>query len=149
MDYLGLKSGYISKMLNQPRNFKYKKLKKKFLKNFIENRSFTLKKGKIGLKTLTNFRITARQIEAIRQVISRTLRRKGKIWINLFPFLPATSKPIGARMGKGKGSVVFWYMPIDVGTVLFEITGISFYKARLALLKGAKKLPIKTKLIFR
>ena len=136
-------------MLNQPRNFKYKKLKKKFLKKFIENRAYRLKKGKIGLKTLTNFKITARQIESIRQVISRTLRRKGKIWINIFPFLPITSKPIGARMGKGKGSVNFWYMPIDVGTILFEISGVSFYKARLALLKGAKKLPIKIKLIFR
>ncbi len=136
-------------MLSQPRNFKYKKLKKKFLKKFIENRCYKLKKGKIGLKTLTNFRITARQIEAMRQVISRTLRRRGKIWINIFPSLPATNKPIGARMGKGKGTVSFWYLPIDVGTILFEITGVPLFKARLALLKGSKKLPIKTKLIFR
>lgn len=149
MVYLVLKFGYIIKMLSQPRNFKYKKLKKKFLKKFIENRSYKLKKGKIGLKTLTNFRITARQIECIRQVISRTLRRRGKIWINIFPSIPATTKPIGARMGKGKGAVSFWYIPVDVGTILFEITGVTFFKARLALLKGAKKLPIRTKLIFR
>jgi large subunit ribosomal protein L16 len=84
----------------------------------------------------------------MRQVISRTLRRRGKIWINVFPS-SATNKPIGARMGKGKGTVSFWYLPIDVGTILFEITGVPLFKARLALLKGSKKLPIKTKLIFR
>jgi len=136
-------------MLNQPRNYKYKKLKKTFLKNFVENHSFRLNKGKIGLKALSNFKVTARQIEAVRQVISRTLRRRGKIWINLFPFLPSTSKPIGTRMGKGKGSTSFWYMPIEAGTLLFEITGVSIFKARLALTKGTKKLPIKTKIIFR
>jgi large subunit ribosomal protein L16 len=72
-----------------------------------------------------------------------------KIWVNIFPHLPVTSKPTENRMGKGKGSISYWAAPTKIGTILFEITGVPFSKAKNALLQGANKLPIKTKVIFR
>jgi len=136
-------------MLLQPNKTKFKKLKKKYLTNIVETRSFKLHQGNIGLKAITSLRITARQIEAIRQCITRELGRKGKLWVNIFPHIPVTSKPTENRMGKGKGAISYWCAPIKIGTILFEITGVPLTKAKLALLKGANKLPIKTKIILR
>jgi large subunit ribosomal protein L16 len=85
----------------------------------------------------------------VRQCINRDLKRRGKVWINIFPSIPVTSTPTENRMGKGKGSVSYWCAPIKIGTVLFEISGVSLLKAKQALLKGANKLPIKTKIIIR
>jgi len=136
-------------MLLQPNRTKFKKLKKKYLSNILETRSFKLNQGTIGLKALGSLRITARQIEAVRQCVTRELGRKGKVWVNIFPHIPVTSKPTENRMGKGKGAISYWCAPIKIGTILFEITGVSLVKAKLALLKGANKLPIKTKIVLK
>jgi large subunit ribosomal protein L16 len=134
-------------MLKQPKRIKFKRLKKTYLKNCLETRSFHLNHGFIGLKASSSLRITARQMEALRQCLSRELKRRGKIWFNIFPHTPVSSKPTENRMGKGKGSLDYWCTPIKVGTVLVEIGGISFFKAKEALLKGRNKLPIKSSLI--
>lgn len=136
-------------MLLQPRQNKYKKLKKRYIKNqIIETKSFILRYGQIGLKALSSNKITARQIEAARQCINRELNRKGKIWINIFPSVPVTKKPTENRMGKGKGSVDHWIAPVKAGSILLEISGVPFAKAKLALLKGSFKLPLSTKIVF-
>jgi large subunit ribosomal protein L16 len=96
-----------------------------------------------------SLRITARQIEAVRQCVTRELGRRGKVWVNIFPHIPVTSKPTENRMGKGKGAISYWCVPVKIGTILFEITGVSLITAKLALLKGANKLPIKTKIVFQ
>jgi len=93
--------------------------------------------------------MTSRQIEAVRQCVNRELGRSGKIWINIFPHIPVTSKPTENRMGKGKGSVSYWCAPIKTGTILFEIEGVPLLKAKQALTKGGNKLPIKTKIIIK
>jgi len=134
-------------MLKQPKQTKFKKLKKTYLKNCLETRSFCLRKGFVGLKAGESLRITARQIEALRQCISRELKRRGKIWINIFPNIPVCSKPTENRMGKGKGSVDYWCAPVKVGAILIEIGGVPFFKAKQALLKGRNKLPIKARLV--
>lgn len=135
-------------MLLQPKQFKHRKLKKRYIKNqLIETKSCRLTYGQIGLKALSSARISARQIESVRQCINRNLSRKGKIWINVFPSIPVTSKPTENRMGKGKGAVSYWIAPIKSGKILFEITGVSTSKAKAALLKGASKLPIATKIV--
>ena len=136
-------------MLLQPKKTNFKKLKKGFLKHSLETKSHNLNFGIIGLKSLGTTHITARQIEAVRQCINRDLKRRGKVWINIIPSIPVTSTPTENRMGKGKGSVSYWCAPIKIGTVLFEISGVSLLKAKQALLKGANKLPIKTKIIIR
>jgi len=136
-------------MLLQPNRTKFKKLKKKYLTSCLETRSFKLHQGKIGLKAMGSLRITARQIEAVRQCVTRELGRRGKVWVNIFPHIPVTSKPTENRMGKGKGAISYWCVPVKIGTILFEITGVSLITAKLALLKGANKLPIKTKIVFQ
>jgi large subunit ribosomal protein L16 len=136
-------------MILQPKRTKYKKNKKNYLSNKIETKSYKLKHGFIGLKSLESTRITARQIEAVRKCVNRELGRKGKVWINIFPHIPVTGKPSENRMGKGKGSIDYWCSPVKIGSVLFEICGVSFAKAKTALLKGSNKLPVKTKIIFK
>jgi len=103
----------------------------------------------IGLKSVETLRITSRQIEAVRQCINRELGRRGKIWVNIFPHIPVTSKPTENRMGKGKGAVSYWCVPVKIGTILFEITGVPLLKARQALIKGSNKLPIKTRIVLK
>ena len=100
--------------------------------------------GNIGLKANQSGRITARQLESARQAIVRKIKRKGKLWINIFPNIPVTKKPTEVRMGKGKGNVDYWAAKVSIGTVLFELTGISIQNAKAAFRTGRAKLPIKT-----
>jgi large subunit ribosomal protein L16 len=132
-------------MLNGPRKTKYKKTKKgKLVK--LEFKSNNLRFGTIGLKAAESGIINSRQIEAARQAIVRRLKRKGKIWIRIFPYLPITSKPTGVRMGKGKGQISHWGARVRGGTTIFEICGVNFSTVFSALQTGGAKLPIKTKI---
>ena len=132
-------------MFNGPRKVKFKKTKKgKLVK--LEFKSNNLKFGTIGLKAAESGIINSRQIEAARQAIVRKLKRKGKIWIRIFPYLPITSKPTGIRMGKGKGQLAYWGARVRGGTTLFEICGVNFITVFAALKTGGAKLPIKTKI---
>lgn len=131
-------------MFLQPKKTKYKKIKKGKLKKF-EFKANTLKFGELGLKTLVSGIITARQIESARRAIIRKIKRKGKIWINIFPDLPITAKPTESRMGKGKGEITHWVVRVKGGTTLFELCGVSTHFAIEALKSGGKKLPIQTK----
>ncbi|MEO1923462.1 50S ribosomal protein L16 [Caminibacter sp.] len=103
--------------------------------------------GTYGLKALELGRINSRQIEAGRVALSRTMKRTGKIWIRVFPDKPLTAKPVGVRMGKGKGSVEEWVMNIQPGRIIFEITGVDNNTAIRALTLAAAKLPFKTKIV--
>ena len=133
-------------MFLQPKQSKYKKIQKKNLYK-LEFQSNKLEFGTIGLKAAESGTISARQIEAARQAIVRKVKRKGKIWIRIFPNLPITSKPTEVRMGKGKGSIHYWAMKVNKGAVLFELCGITHNVAIAALNTGGAKLPVKT-LIF-
>lgn len=135
-------------MFLQPKKLQFfKKLKKGKLKNF-EYKSTTLKFGDFGIKAAESGIISARQIEAVRCAMQKYIKRKGKIWIRIFPHLPIFAKSKGSRMGKGKGSCVRWGSKVRSGTVLFEIS--SFLKKELifAALKAARhRLPVKTTII--
>nr|YP_010377445.1 ribosomal protein L16 [Hemiaulus sinensis]QYB23181.1 ribosomal protein L16 [Hemiaulus sinensis] len=133
-------------MFLQPKRSKYKKVKKGKLSRF-EYRSNSLKFGTIGLKAAESGIISARHIESARQAITRKIKRKGKLWLRVFPNLPITSKPTEVRMGKGKGSVSHWAVRVSSGAVLFELCGITTNTAISAFKTGGAKLPIKT-LIF-
>jgi large subunit ribosomal protein L16 len=93
--------------------------------------------------------MTSRQIEAARRSLVRFIRRRGKIWIRVFPDKPVTQKAAETRMGSGKGSVEFWVAVIRPGRVLFEMGGIPEEEAREALRLASHKLPIKTKIVRR
>lgn len=130
-------------MLLQPKRIKYKKVKKGKLARF--NYKSNLNFGTIGLKTLESGFISARQIEAARQAISRQIKKKGKLWIKIFPNTPITKKPTEVRMGKGKGPFSHWAAKIKGGAVIFEICGVNKKTAIKAFNTGSAKLPLRTK----
>ena len=105
--------------------------------------------GDYGIQATTEGWITARQIESARIAITRTIKRGGKVWINIFPHKPVTAKPAETRMGSGKGSPEFWVAVIKPGRVLFELSGVSEELAREALRKAGHKLPVRTKFVMR
>lgn len=132
-------------MFLQPRKTKFKKTRKGKLKK-LEFKANTLRFGELGLKAEVSGLISARQIESARRAIARKVKRKGKVWICIFPDLPITAKPTESRMGKGKGAVSHWVARVRGGTTLFEICGIPTHIAMEALKSGSKKLPVKTKI---
>jgi large subunit ribosomal protein L16 len=105
--------------------------------------------GEFGLQAMESAWITARQIEAARITISRTVKRGGKVWITIFPDKPVTQKPAETRMGSGKGNPEFWVAVVKPGRVMFELAGVPEGLARAALTKAGHKLPIKTHVITR
>ena len=104
-------------------------------------------KGEYGLMAKEGAWITSNQIEAARVAMTRYMKRGGKVWINIFPHMPLTKKPIGTRQGKGKGNVEAWVAVVKEGKVMFEIAGVSEEVAREALRLASHKLPIKTKFV--
>ena len=106
--------------------------------------------GDFGLQALEPGWVTARQIEAARRAIVHALKRRGKIWIRIFPAKPVTRKPAETRMGKGKGNVEFWVAVVKPGRVMFEVGGgLTEDIAHEALRLAQYKLPIKTKVVAR
>ncbi len=103
--------------------------------------------GEYGLQALEPGLISARQIEAARRAIVHSLRRRGKVWIRIFPDKPITHRAAESRMGKGKGSVEFWGSVIRPGRILFEVGGLPDDVAREALKLAAYKLPLNTKVV--
>ena len=93
--------------------------------------------------------MTSQQIEAARVAMTRSLKRKGKVWIRVFPHKPVTKKPAETRMGKGKGGVDRWVAVIKPGTMLFEIAGCSATAAREALRLADTKLPFRCRFVSR
>jgi len=129
-----------------PKRTKYRK-QMKGRNRGKSHRGNSLAFGTFGLKAIEHGRINSRQIEAARIAFSRTMSRTGKIWIRVFPDKPLTSRPVGVRMGKGKGSVEEWVMNIKPGRILFEITGVSDEIAKKAMKLAAQKLPFKVKMV--
>jgi large subunit ribosomal protein L16 len=105
--------------------------------------------GDFGLQALDAAWITARQIEAARITISRTIKRGGKVWITIFPDKPVTMKPAETRMGSGKGNPEFWVAVVKPGRVMFELAGVPEELAREALRRAGHKLPIRTRFVTR
>ena len=108
-----------------------------------------LSQGDYGLKTLERGWITAIQIEACRVCINRHLKRRGKRWIRIFPDKPVSKKPIGVRMGKGKGDPEFWVSVVAPGTMLFELAGVPDSLARESFRLAANKLGVRTRMVSR
>ena len=107
----------------------------------------TLSFGDYGLQAKEGAWITNNQIEAARIAMTRYMKRGGKVYINIFPHMPVTSKPLEVRMGKGKCSVDKWVAVVKEGKIMFEISGVSEEVAKEALRLAAHKLPIKTKFV--
>ena len=105
--------------------------------------------GQFGLKALERGRLTARQIEAARRVITRHIKRGGRVWIRVFPDKPISEKPAEVRMGNGKGNPEYWVALVQPGRVLYEMDGVDEQLAREAFALAAAKLPVKTTFVVR
>ena len=105
--------------------------------------------GEYGIQALEPGWLTARQIEAARIAMTRSIKRGGKVWINVFPDKPVTKKPAETRMGSGKGNPEFWVAVVRPGRVLFELSLPNEELAKSALEKAIQKLPIKARVITR
>ena len=131
-----------------PKRVKHRKQQRGRMKGKAQRGNF-LAYGEYGLKALTRGLLTATQIEACRVAINREMKRKGKLWIRVFPDKPVTRKPIEVRMGGGKGNPEFWAAVILPGKMLFEIGGVSEEIARECLRLAATKIGIHTKFVTR
>jgi len=105
--------------------------------------------GEYGLQALEPCWLTARQIEAGRVTITRFLKKRGKMWVRVFPWKPVTKKPTETRMGRGKGDPEFWVDVVKPGRIIFEVEGVDHSVAQEAMRLAANKLPIKTRFISR
>ncbi|AIN81966.1 MULTISPECIES: 50S ribosomal protein L16 [Corynebacterium] len=103
--------------------------------------------GEYGLQALEPAYITNRQIEAARIAINRHVKRGGKVWIQIFPDRPLTQKPLGVRMGSGKGPVEKWVANVKPGRIMFEMSYPDEAVAIEALKRAGAKLPIKTRIV--
>jgi large subunit ribosomal protein L16 len=131
-----------------PAKVKYRKMQRRSRRG-IASRGTTVAFGEYGLQSTERCWMDTRQIEAARSAISRYMKRRGKVWIRIFPDKSITKKPLETRMGKGKGPVVSWVAVIRPANVLFEVDGVPEAMAREAFRLAATKLPIRTKFISR
>ncbi|MBA2279368.1 50S ribosomal protein L16 [Candidatus Saccharibacteria bacterium] len=131
-----------------PKRTKYRKVRKGKIRG-PATRGNTIAHGSYALQSLNNERITSRQIEAARQAMTRYVKRGGQIWIRIFPHTPVTKKPQDVKMGSGKGSPEYFAAKVHMGTVLFEMDGVSEEVAREAMRLAGHKLPVKTKFLVK
>jgi len=109
--------------------------------------NLTLTQGEYGLQAIEGAWVSARQIEAARIAMTRFMKRGGKVYINIFPHMPRTRKPLEQRQGTGKGNVEEWVAVVKKNKIMFEIGGVDEATAREALRLASHKLPLKTKIV--
>ncbi|MEY4918019.1 MAG: hypothetical protein RL616_1932 [Verrucomicrobiota bacterium] len=132
----------------QPARVKFRKMHRGS-RSGLATRGNTVAFGEYGLMALDRCWLDAKQLEACRVAVARQMKRKGKMWIRVFPQKSFTKKPLETRMGKGKAPVEGWVAVVKPGTILFEIDGITEAEARESMRLADTKLPIKTKFVSR
>lgn len=113
----------------------------------LADRGASLSFGEFGLKALEVAWLSAAQIEAGRRAITNNLKRKGRLWIRVFPDKPVTARPAGQRMGSGKGDIDRYVAVVKPGRMIYEISGVSEETARMAFARASDKMPFKTRVI--
>jgi large subunit ribosomal protein L16 len=131
-----------------PSRVKYRKMHRGS-RSGLASRGNTVAFGEYGLMSLERCWLDTKQIEAARVAINRNMKRRGKVWIRIFPQKSYTKKPLETRMGKGKGPLESWVAVIRPANVLFEVDGVPEVLARESMRLAATKLPIRTKFISR
>jgi len=127
--------------------------RRKYIKDFkgkrrgIASRGSELAFGEFGLKAQTVAWVSAAQIEAARRAVTHELKKRGRVWVRIFPDKPVSKKPAGKRMGSGKGEIDRYVAVVRPGRIIFEVAGAGEEVIRSALALAAAKLPLKTKLI--
>ncbi|HLA49299.1 MAG TPA: 50S ribosomal protein L16 [Candidatus Saccharimonadales bacterium] len=127
-----------------PSRTKYRKVRKGKVHGGSATSLNQLAYGRYGLVSAQTDRISSRQIEAARQAMTRYVKRGGQIWIRIFPHIPVSQKPLGTKMGSGKGNPEFFVAKVKPGTIMFEMDGVSEEVAREAMRLAGHKLPVST-----
>jgi len=130
----------------QPKKSKYRKAFRGKMRGTAQKGN-TVSFGEFGLQATTRGWVSARQIEAARKKITFMTKRSGKYWIKVFPHKPITSKPVGVKMGSGKGAIEEYVAVVKPGQVLFELAGVTPAVAKEAFTKAGHKLSVKTTMI--
>jgi len=131
-----------------PERVKYRKMHRGSRKG-LAHRGGTVAFGEYGLQALERCWLDTKQVEAARVAVTRFMKRRGKVWIRIFPQKSFTKKPLETRMGKGKGPLESWVAVIRPANVIFEVDGVPEAVARESMRLAATKLPIRTKFISR
>ena len=131
-----------------PERVKYRKMHRGSRKGLAQ-RGGTVAFGEYGLQALERCWLDTKQVEAARVAVTRFMKRRGKVWIRIFPQKSFTKKPLETRMGKGKGPLESWVAVIRPANVIFEVDGVPEAVARESMRLAATKLPIRTKFISR
>jgi len=135
-----------------PKKVKYRKwhtFRENSRKIGVATRGTTIAFGSYALKAVTYERVRSNQLESARKVLSRAAGKGGKIWIRVFPDMPFTAKPAEVKLGKGKGELAGYQVPVKPGRIIFELDGVEETVAKEALRKAGTKLPLKTRIISR
>src|SRR3982751_2933601 len=132
-----------------PSRTKFRKVRKGRIHGGSATSLSTIAYGRYGLVSMQSDRISARQIEAARQAMTRYIKRGGQIWIRIFPHTPVTKKPQDVKMGSGKGNPEFFVAKVKPGTVMFEMDGVTEVQAREAMRLAGHKLLVKTNFLIK
>lgn len=130
----------------QPKRRKYRK-DFRGRRTGLSYRGSTIAFGEFGIKALEESWMSAAQLEAIRRTVTNNLKRKGKVWLRVFPDKPVTSRAAGQRMGSGKGDIDRYVAVVLPGRIILEVAGVPEELARVALREACYKLPYKTKIV--
>ena len=155
MELLVLRCGFVTVSLNdksvsmlEPKKVKFRRAHRGSRRGMAMRGNYVAF-GSYGLKSVESGWVTARQIESSRIVISRVVKKIGKMWIRIFPDKPVTARPAETRMGKGKGPLDHWIAVVKPGRILFEVDGVTREQAEEAFRNAGHKLPVKTKVVKR
>lgn len=130
----------------EPVKFKHRKAFKGRVRGNSSSAT-TLSFGSFGLKALEPYRLNAKQMESVRRVVMKSIKKRGKIWFTVFPTVPVSKKPADVRMGKGKGALENWIARVKPGRIIFEIDGIGEEEARAVIKAASYKLPFLSKFV--
>ena len=125
----------------QPKKTKFAKFQKVTVRG-VAQKCNQVAYGSYGLAVGANIKLTGRELESMRKVVSRTMNRNGALYMRVFPHLPVTKKPVGTRRGGGKSGVEYWVSPVNKGTIILEVDNVSEEVAIEALNKAKFKLSI-------
>lgn len=132
-----------------PARTKYRKVRKGKIHGGSATSLNELAYGRYGLVSAQSERVSARQIEAARQAMTRYIKRGGQIWIRIFPHIPVSQKPLGTKMGSGKGNPEFFVAKVKPGTIMFEMDGVTEEVAREAMRLAGHKLSVHTNFVLK
>ena len=131
-----------------PKRTKFRKMHRGRIRG-IASRGSQLHQGDFGLQAITMGYVNSREIEAARRVLTHHMRRRGQVWIRIFPDKPITRKPVETRMGGGKGAVDHWVAVVKPGRLMFEISGVPEDMAEEAMRLASHKLSVATRVVYR